>query len=477
MKKLAASGQTIICTIHQPSAALFEAFDVLILLAKGGRTTYFGETGRNSSILLDYFARNGAPCPQDANPAEHIVDVIQGRQSDGTDWPQQWLASPEYQHMINELHQINLDQVQNAKPTPIDGEDTADFASPIKHQIILVTKRRLIALWRNPDYIWNKIGVHVTNSLFAGFTFWKLGDGTHDLQFRMMSVFNFVFVAPGCINQLQPLFIQNRDIFESREKKSKTYHWLAFVSAQVISEIPVLIVCATLFFVCWYFASGFPVKASASGQVYLQMIFYEFLYTSIGQAIAAYSPNAYFAALANPIIIGAFLINFCGVTVPYAQIQAFWRYWVSQTQTTSVHYHNISSKMLTSGSSDVLPRPLHLPDRRSPRARRLRRPGPVQARRAHANPPALQHNVWRLHGRIPQLQCRLHNRSEQQHCVRVLCVLHRSGLPQDTEYQCKILWVERCGYHGFVLHFQLCAGVWHDEAAEQGDEDCWVAAG
>jgi ATP-binding cassette subfamily G (WHITE) protein 2 (SNQ2) len=331
MRRLAASGQTIICTIHQPSAALFEAFDVLILLAKGGRTTYFGETGRDSSILLDYFSRNGAPCPQDANPAEHIVDVVQGRQGDGTDWPQQWLASPEYQHMMEELHRINLDQAKNGKAAIDDVEDTANFASPIKYQIVLVTKRRLIALWRNPDYIWNKIGVHVTNSLFAGFTFWKLGDGTHDLQFRLMSVFNFVFVAPGCINQLQPLFIQNRDIFESREKKSKTYHWLAFVSAQVISEIPVLIVCATLFFVCWYFTSGFPVKASASGQVYLQMILYEFLYTSIGQAIAAYSPNAYFAALANPIIIGAFLINFCGVTVPYAQIQAFWRYWVSAT--------------------------------------------------------------------------------------------------------------------------------------------------
>lgn len=58
------------------------------------------------------------------------------------------------------------------------------------------------------------------------------------------------------------------------------------------------------------------------------VLVYEFLYTSIGQAIAAYSPNDYFAALANPILIGSALINFCGVVVPYDYIQPFWRYWL-----------------------------------------------------------------------------------------------------------------------------------------------------
>lgn len=55
---------------------------------------------------------------------------------------------------------------------------------------------------------------------------------------------------------------------------------------------------------------------------------YELLYTSIGQAIAAYAPNEYFAAVMNPVLIGAGLISFCGVVIPYSQMQAFWRYWM-----------------------------------------------------------------------------------------------------------------------------------------------------
>jgi len=42
--------------------------------------------------------------------------------------------------------------------------------------------------------------------------------------------------------------------------------------------------------------------------------------------IAAYAPNAVFAALVNPLFITT-LVSFCGVLVPYSQIEPFWRYW------------------------------------------------------------------------------------------------------------------------------------------------------
>jgi ABC-type multidrug transport system permease subunit len=72
------------------------------------------------------------------------------------------------------------------------------------------------------------------------------------MQLRLFTVFNFIFVAPGVLAQLQPLFIERRDIYEAREKKSKMYSWVAFTTGLIISEIPYLCVCAVLYYVCWY---------------------------------------------------------------------------------------------------------------------------------------------------------------------------------------------------------------------------------
>ncbi|OKL61090.1 hypothetical protein UA08_03286 [Talaromyces atroroseus] len=324
LRKLVDGGQAVLCTIHQPSAVLFDSFDSLVLLAKGGKMAYFGETGEESATVLEYFSKNGAPCPPDTNPAEHIVEVIQTNQEGSVDWVDVWNKSKERQEAIAHLEFLNNENAAKSQ----EDKDQSDYATSHWFQFRMVLQRLMIQLWRSPDYIWNKIVLHIFAALFSGFTFWKIGNSSFDLQLRLFAIFNFIFVAPGCINQMQPFFLHNRDIFETREKKSKTYHWSAFIGAQVVSEIPYLVICATLYFLCWYYTAGFPNASSIAGEVYLQMIFYEFLYTSIGQAIAAYAPNEYFAAIMNPVIIGAGMISFCGVVVPYADMQDFWRYWL-----------------------------------------------------------------------------------------------------------------------------------------------------
>lgn len=325
LRKLAAVGQAVLVTIHQPSAQLFAQFDTLLLLAKGGKMVYFGDIGKQASAIREYFGRYGAPCPANANPAEHMIDVVSGARSDGTEWHDVWQASPEHEAMNQELETIIREAA--ARPPSEGTADDNEFAMPMWDQIKLVTQRMNVSLYRNTEYVNNKVMLHIICALFNGFSFWKVGDSVGELQLKMFAVFNFIFVAPGVLAQLQPLFIHRRDIFEAREKKAKMYSWVAFVTGLIVSEVPYLIVCAIIYFLCWYYTVGFSANSTQAGATFFVMLMYEFLYTGMGQFIAAYAPNEVFAALTNPMLLGA-LVSFCGVLVPYAQIQAFWRYWI-----------------------------------------------------------------------------------------------------------------------------------------------------
>lgn len=68
LKELAKSGRTVICTIHQPSATLFEMFDH-IYAVYNGRCLYSGGTDE----LIPFLAKHGLHCPQYQNPADYCT--------------------------------------------------------------------------------------------------------------------------------------------------------------------------------------------------------------------------------------------------------------------------------------------------------------------------------------------------------------------------------------------------------------------
>ncbi|OWZ02952.1 ABC transporter, partial [Phytophthora megakarya] len=78
VRKVADSGRTIICTIHQPSSEVFYLFDSLLLLKRGGETVFFGDLGTNCRNLIDYFENipGVVPLPKGYNPATWMLECI-----------------------------------------------------------------------------------------------------------------------------------------------------------------------------------------------------------------------------------------------------------------------------------------------------------------------------------------------------------------------------------------------------------------
>lgn len=158
MEKLTQNGQAILCTIHQPSAMLFQRFDRLLLLSKG-KTIYFGDIGKNADTLVRYFTRNGAhQLPIGKNPAEYMLEVIGTAPGSTTtiDWPAVWRQSPEYKEVQDELERLSLTPVAAEDPS-MEAAAHQEFAATSKEQYAQVTKRVFQQYWRSPGYIYSKV--------------------------------------------------------------------------------------------------------------------------------------------------------------------------------------------------------------------------------------------------------------------------------------------------------------------------------
>ena len=329
LRKLSDAGQAVLCTIHQPSAVLFEHFDELILLKSGGQVVYHGPLGRDSQDLIGYFESNGANrCPPKANPAEYMLEVIGAGDPNykGRDWAEVWAASPQQNERARGIEDM-IERRRHVEPSK-NLKDDREYAAPLSTQTTAVVRRSFISYWRSPNYIVGKFILHIMTGLFNCFTFWRLGFSTISYQNRLFSIFMTLTISPPLIQQLQPVFLNSRNIFQSRENNAKIYSWVAWVTAAIVVEIPYALVAGSLYFCCWWWGIfGTRVSSFTSGFAYLMVLLFELYYVSFGQAIAAFAPNELLASLLVPIFF-LFVVSFCGVVVPPQQLPTFWRSWM-----------------------------------------------------------------------------------------------------------------------------------------------------
>ena len=329
LKKLANAGQAILCTIHQPNAALFENFDRLLLLQRGGQCVYFGEVGKDANVLTDYFRRHGADCPSDANVAEWMLDAIGAGQAPrigDKDWADIFAESEELarikQH-ITELKEKRLAEVGASAPV-----DEREFATPLMHQLKVVQKRTNMSFWRSPNYGFTRLFNHVIIALITGLMFLNLDDSRQSLQYRIFVIFQVTVLPALILAQVEPKYALSRMIYY-REASSKMYGQFAFASSLVVAEMPYSILCAVGFFLPLYYMPNFNKSSSRAGYQFLMVLVTELFSVTLGQMVAALTPSPFISALINPFIIITFAL-FCGVAIPKPQIPKFWRAWLYQ---------------------------------------------------------------------------------------------------------------------------------------------------
>ncbi|KKZ62227.1 hypothetical protein EMCG_03289 [[Emmonsia] crescens] len=328
-------GQAILCTIHQPSAMLFQRFDRLLFLASGGKTVYFGDVGERSSILSNYFEKNGAsPCPPDANPAEWMLEVIgaaPGSKSD-IDWPEVWRNSPERTAVHAHLDELKSTlaekgQIQLANRNL---EDYREFAAPFGVQVWECLARVFSQYWRSPTYIYSKTALCALSGLFIGFSFFHAQTSLQGLQNQMFAVFMLMTIFGNLCQQIMPNFVAARSLYEARERPSKSYSWKAFMIANIFVELPWNSLMAVIIFLSWYYPIGMYNNAIPNDQVtergalmfLLILTFLLFTSTFAHLCIAGIEVAETGANIANLLFM--LCLVFCGVLASQDALPRFW---------------------------------------------------------------------------------------------------------------------------------------------------------
>ncbi|KAJ9692524.1 hypothetical protein PVL29_011532 [Vitis rotundifolia] len=324
------TGRTVVCTIHQPSIDIFEAFDELLLLKRGGEEIYVGPLGRHSSHLIKYFEGiEGVSKIKDGyNPATWMLEV--------TTSAQEFLLGVDFTEIYknSDLYRRNKDLIKElSQPAP----GSKDLYFPTQYSQSFFTQcmaclwKQRKSYWRNPPYTAVRFFFTTFIALIFGTMFWDLGTKRtkqQDLNNAMGSMYAAVlFLGVQNSSSVQPVVSVERTVFY-RERAAGMYSAMPYAFAQALVEIPYIFAQAAVYGVIVYAMIGFEWTA-AKFFWYLFFMFFTLLYfTFYGMMAVAATPNQHIAAIVAAAFYGLWNL-FSGFIVPRTRIPVWWRwyYW------------------------------------------------------------------------------------------------------------------------------------------------------
>ncbi|POM65844.1 ABC Superfamily [Phytophthora palmivora] len=333
VRKIANSGRTIVCTIHQPSSEVFSFFDSLLLLRRGGRMVYFGELGKDSSNLINYFeaAPGVKPIEPGYNPATWMLECIGAgvgaASGTGMDFADHFVKSDLKAQMDKDLDKDGVLRPSSGLP---ELKFSKQFASTGSMQFDLLCRRFFHMYWRTPTYNLTRLMISVMLGAILGviyqatdyttFTGANAGVGLVFISTVFLGIIGF--------NSVMPVAAEERTAFY-RERASETYHALWYFVAGTLVEIPYVLLSALAFSIIFFPSVGFT-GFSTFINYWLVVSLNALLFVYFGQLLVFALPSVAVASIAGALLSSIFML-FSGFNPPANNIPTGykWIYYIS----------------------------------------------------------------------------------------------------------------------------------------------------
>lgn len=325
------TGRTVVCTIHQPSIDIFEAFDELLLMKRGGQVIYSGPLGRNSQKIVEYFESiPGVPrIKEKYNPATWMLEVssIAAEVRLGIDFAEHYKSSS--------LFQRNKALVKELSTPPPGSKDLyfpTQYSQSAMGQFKSCLWKQWLTYWRSPDYNLVRVLFTVATALILGTIFWKVGtkrENASDLTIIIGAMYTSVlFIGINNCSTVQPIVAIERTVFY-RERAAGMYSAMPYALAQVVVEIPYVLAQTTYYTLPVYAMVSFQWTAAKFFWFYF-ISFFSFLYfTYYGMMTVSITPNHQVASILAAAFYALFNL-FSGFFIPRPKIPKWWvwYYWI-----------------------------------------------------------------------------------------------------------------------------------------------------
>ncbi|PNT72751.1 hypothetical protein BRADI_2g48620v3 [Brachypodium distachyon] len=325
------TGRTVVCTIHQPSIDIFEAFDELLLLKRGGQVIYSGPLGRNSHKVVEYFQEiPGVPkIKEKCNPATWMLDVSSAAAEVRLkiDFAENYKSSTMYQR-----NRALVKELSKPPPGTSDLYFSTQYSQSSFGQFKFCLWKQWWTYWRSPDYNLVRMFFAVLTGLLLGLLFWRVGakmTSSADILVIVGSMYAAVMFV-GCENciTVQPVVAVERTVFY-RERAAGMYSAIPYALAQVVVEIPYVFVEAVLYTLIVYPMMSFQ-WTLVKFFWFFYVSFFTFLYfTYYGMMTVSISPNGQVASIFAAAFYSFFNL-FSGFFVARSKIPNWWiwYYWL-----------------------------------------------------------------------------------------------------------------------------------------------------